>query len=835
MRVHRAADRLALWLLAVLAILAIGPSLIPGKAFVAVHTSTRRPFDTGLTSEILKSTQSRGNFETGDQLFQVLPERRAFNDAIARGQWPIWWPENGGGISLLGAPGAELLEPRALILSFIFGPVGALGVQAALAIFTLAALSYWWFRLRDYSSWAAATGAIVFALGGALTSNLYYICKVDSMIVLPGALVAIELWYKNRRGLCVAVAALSAADSMLASFPQNTALCVYCIFIWIGFRIYENRAAGARPNLKFILFLILSIGAGFAVGAVHLLPVAEWAREAQRGASLGGQGFRAGPANWLSMFAPLAIGDPTIDWSDTYKNPVIWILESLQSPGGRGYSFTETTIYAGLGAIPLIAAGLFRGKRAIAPSVLLLFCLGVSAGTPLALLPGVSVSAPSRALAGAGFFFAWLAADGYDAIVRERRARAAFFAGILLLFAVSSHSIYLQSDAGPSPESIADAAFERWSSAEKAASRPAPAAKELQKLELRWNDGVKPELLYLGIASLVAAAAASLAAGAANGRRLLTLVTAADLLLLTIRILPAQDRNSFLPETPAVREVRRAAGAGRVARIATGERAIEGDWEMFQASIPAWFGIADVSCYVIFPNANQINVAGAFAPTSVLYQTYLGAFPRSVTKTALPELFGISVWLCRERLDDPSLEAVIDRAGSPEFHVPGFHAYKRKNALGRAWIAPVGRVVRGDAEMKRQILDGKFDPAKTALLESEQFTKEQELLGSEFAGGGTVEIDDISPREVRARVRGTRGGFLVEAAPDCPGWSATLDGFPVELYHANRYGRAVWVPEGDHEVIFTYMSRAFVYGGIVSLLALLAIPFLAIRAARTES
>src|SRR5262245_35234003 len=102
-------------LLTALALACLSPSLWPGRAFVSIHSAQRRPLDAGLTLEALESARARGNFETGDQVIQVLPERRAFNEAIERGEWPLWWPQAGGGISLMGAPGAELLEPRAFL------------------------------------------------------------------------------------------------------------------------------------------------------------------------------------------------------------------------------------------------------------------------------------------------------------------------------------------------------------------------------------------------------------------------------------------------------------------------------------------------------------------------------------------------------------------------------------------------------------------------------------------------------------------------------------------------------------------------------------------------
>lgn len=822
----RAADRLAVFLLALLAILAIGPSLLPSKAFFAIHPAKREmPFTAALDGGDRLAAQTRGNFETGDQLFQVLPERRAFNDAIKNGEWPLWWREAGGGISLIGAPGAELLEPRALILSLLFGEIGSLAIQAVLVIFTIAALAYWWFRLRDFTIWASAAGALIFASGGALTSNLYYICKVDSMILLPGGLVAIELWFRGRRGLATAVAFLAAADSILASFPQNTALCVYCLALLTIFRLFEEKGTDLRARAQFLFFFLLALICGFATGAVHLLTMAEWAGEAQRSVSLGGEGFRAGPANWLSMIAPLVLGDPTSE-SAIVANPIPWLLQNLQTPGGRGYNFTETTLYAGLGAIPLLLAGAARGKRALAPAILLFFCLAISAGTPLAMLPGVSVSAPSRALAGASFFIAWLAAEGFDGIANEKRPRAFFTIGIIVLFAVAATAAWIYIQFGRRPDVIADRAFQYWTDANATLAAAPPDPGMVKLMENRWSLEITGRLIFTLFASLATAACAALALSFEGGRRILILLIAADLLLFARHILPAQTKHNILPETPAIRDVRREADGGRVARVAATDFPGKDDWELFQATLPSYFNINDTSAYVIFPNANQVNVAAAFDPRSVLFGTFLATFPKSSIDSPIFDLFGVKVLLCREKLEHPGLEPVCAR--------PGFYAYKRKSPLGRAWIAPVGKIVGGDDEMRRELLQKDYKPSKTALLEPPGTAPAEKLLGNPAAGGGIVNITDRSRREVQLSVRGTAGGFLVESAPYCSGWTATLDGFPTPIYRANRYGRAVWVPEGDHEVVFSYMPRSFIFGGMISLLAILIIPFVIFRAARSK-
>ncbi len=64
-------------------------------------------------------------------------------------------------------------------------------------------------------------------------------------------------------------------------------------------------------------------------------------------------------------------------------------------------------------------------------------------------------------------------------------------------------------------------------------------------------------------------------------------------------------------------------------------------------------------------------------------------------------------------------------------------------------------------------------------------------------------------------------GLLVLTDAFYPGWQTAVDGEPVPLYHANGMFRAVFVPAGEHQVVFSYESKEMENGRIISLAALL--------------
>ena len=81
------------------------------------------------------------------------------------------------------------------------------------------------------------------------------------------------------------------------------------------------------------------------------------------------------------------------------------------------------------------------------------------------------------------------------------------------------------------------------------------------------------------------------------------------------------------------------------------------------------------------------------------------------------------------------------------------------------------------------------------------------------------------PEHLVVRIESPTPRVLIFAETFIPGWEATLDGQPTEIWRANAYYQAVWVPAGSHEIVFRYQPVAFRLGVMI---ALIALPLLAI-------
>lgn len=128
----------------------------------------------------------------------------------------------------------------------------------------------------------------------------------------------------------------------------------------------------------------------------------------------------------------------------------------------------------------------------------------------------------------------------------------------------------------------------------------------------------------------------------------------------------------------------------------------------------------------------------------------------------------------------------------------GNMALRNASAQGNAWwVEGLTFVPNADAEIAAL---GKLDLRHHAVADAR--FKEQ-LDGSEF-GQGSVKLTHYAPNELRYTAESAKGGVVVFSEIYYPGWTATIDGQPVELGRANYVLRALRLPAGKHEVVLSF-------------------------------
>jgi Bacterial membrane protein YfhO len=111
-------------------------------------------------------------------------------------------------------------------------------------------------------------------------------------------------------------------------------------------------------------------------------------------------------------------------------------------------------------------------------------------------------------------------------------------------------------------------------------------------------------------------------------------------------------------------------------------------------------------------------------------------------------------------------------------------------------------VAEEPADALRAVLAPGFDPGQRAVLEADP--------GIEPSPGvvpSTGAYREVTPEDVRIRVRATAPSIVVVRTAYDPGWTATVDGRPAPVIATDHLVQGIPVPSGSHEVRLTYRDH----------------------------
>ena len=176
-----------------------------------------------------------------------------------------------------------------------------------------------------------------------------------------------------------------------------------------------------------------------------------------------------------------------------------------------------------------------------------------------------------------------------------------------------------------------------------------------------------------------------------------------------------------------------------------------------------------------------------------------------------------------------SLYPVINMLNTKYFIVSETLPLLNPYAQGNAWLVDKVNYV-DDANSELAAL-GTTNLRHEAVADK----KFEAILGQAAAQDSTsmVTLDFYEPNQLKYTVESTNGGVLVFSEIYYPGWTATVDGKPVELGRVNYVLRALHIDGGKHQVELQFFPQtvkttetiAYVSLAIMALLILIAIAF----------
>ena len=150
--------------------------------------------------------------------------------------------------------------------------------------------------------------------------------------------------------------------------------------------------------------------------------------------------------------------------------------------------------------------------------------------------------------------------------------------------------------------------------------------------------------------------------------------------------------------------------------------------------------------------------------------------------------------------------------------LPGYSAYENMDVLPRAFVVSHARPLAERSCVLDQLSVTDF--RREVLLE-EMAIEEDAPAGSCGGDMTPARITEYTPNRVIVEADISEPGFLVLTDVWFPGWSCTVDGNAAVLHRANFLFRAVHLPAGLHEVIFTFAPTSYRVGKWISGVSLL--------------
>lgn len=162
--------------------------------------------------------------------------------------------------------------------------------------------------------------------------------------------------------------------------------------------------------------------------------------------------------------------------------------------------------------------------------------------------------------------------------------------------------------------------------------------------------------------------------------------------------------------------------------------------------------------------------------------------------------------------------------------------WRNPSPMDRVTFLTAFQRVPGLEDMRRRVLDKRFDPRQAVLLDDSVALPPGFRLPAEAPAARTatkVHIDDYSATRVRASLDAPSAGMLLFSELQYPGWEARLDGRPASLLPADLSFYALPVGPGRHRVEFRFRSKPLIYGlAIAGLTACLSMLLLALPRTR---
>jgi Bacterial membrane protein YfhO len=715
-------------------------------------------------------------------------------EALRNGEWPLWNHREMAGVPLLAnAQSAVLYPPRLLHAVFELSTATTLFILLKLMICGMTA--YVAARLTGITTAASRFVSVGWMLCGYTLVWCYWpLTDVSGWI--PVVFVGLEFLLDGRYRRGFFALSLGGALILLAGHPETAFVAASGAGLYFVLRLIWERRWGAR------LWVPVALAGGawslaLAVSAAQLLPLVEYLSRSHNTFGRGGTHFA--PGTLAALWVPRFFG--------TWAGRDFW-GEMNSNITGMVYPGVAVWIGTALALARARAESAARGRilcLAISGVVFLLLAFGAPPLRFVHGLPPFNMTRGHYHAAWAAFVLLWLGGLGVDYwLARPRRTREmAWPVGLAVVAGVTVAAVY-----------TIDARYiEGLDALAQNALVTRPAGQEAREGDESVRSGETGNAASAGIGYcglhrrvvtqiLIASGflAAALLVLLAHRYRpcprmtgaLLTMLLAVDLILAVRGIFGSCPRDELFVDT-------------RVTDFLMAQEEpcrIESATAMIPGGVMPIYGIEEWNGY-----------DGVYPERAIRFRRGLG-----------PDVWSAMEPVCSIRfyLHDVRIPHQFPYQESGCFDLvlaaEGVEVYENTRAFSRAFLVGKGRVTPDWPTMLGVMADATFDPSREVLLEAEP---EGGAPNADAGSLGVATVTRRSATRVVVEASASERCILVLSDAYYPGWRATVDGDPVELFPAYCAFRGVVLPAGEHVIEYTYSPWSFRMGLAVSITACL--------------
>jgi hypothetical protein len=758
-------------LYAVLALVMVGPGLVPGHTLSASdYLWTAAPWSAS-TPPGVRPGGANGELADSVAAFQPFAQyaRARLPDA------PLWNPYVMAGRPFLADAQSAVLSPFSLpayLLPFWW----SLGITAALKLFCAAFGTYLLGRALGMRVAGALLAGLAYGFG--LYMIAWLVWPLTSVwALLPWLLLACDRVVRRPDAVGVALLALVVALQFLGGHPESS---FHVLVVAVLFALL--RLSRVRPRGRPAIAVVIGLAAGGALAAIMLVPFVELLHHSSDVAERAHREAVHLPKKYvLALALPEYWGRPTTNPIEPFINIRAFYV----------------------GALPLLLAllALLRPSRervaiALGGAVALAVVLGVQPIFAIVTaLPGFAQAANTRLAIVTTLALALLAGYGLDDLLEKRLAGRRVVAPLAAAF-VALPLIVVALRAPVHGRFLGDALRVAWGFA----SPPAT----LDRLSIIPMAAALVWVVLAGAAAVLVVLVARGRISAPTAAVLAIGLTALDLFRFGMGENPAIPLDhARQPVTPAIARLRQAAPA-RFAGVVPNAGIVP-----LPADVGMRYGLYDARGYD-YPIEKRYDRLWrtAIAPRLPFIPPTTLATTNARAMRAL-SLLGVTQLIQQpsdKPLQRPGVRLVYDGRDA--------RLYRNDGALPRAWVVGGQRVVGSDSAALDAILADDFDPRAQAVVQ-------KPIAG--LSGGGSARIERYEPERVDLSARAGGRALVVLSDVWYPGWKAKVDGHDAPIERVDYLLRGVAVGPGTHRIEMTYRPASWRIGWILTLVTAIAL------------